>query len=416
MKRFLAGLLIAVALFSAPAHPARAGQAADQLERVKHFLAGLESFEVETTMSSRIIPPRGPAQTVNGRAALAAALPDRLAVRHGNDQLGGTVVGDGTHLWIYHPRAGAFVKRKTPLDLLTLTRDPDFMAALGQVSLLEPLLFGRGEGDERLEAAAYHGQESIGGQAAHRIGIRMSLPAAGGDENLSLPAELWIAEGEAAWPLRFRPDFEAYFEEARARGEQVPPVQMELTYAFENWSRGVESPEEAFAFTPPEDVEEAESFEAAVQAQGGSGGEGLQGQAAPEIDLEKLGGGRFTLSEAEETVVILDFWASWCGPCVRAMPKIEAVRDWARAEDLSVAVYTVNLRESEAKARDFLEQHGIDLPVLMDRRGEAGRRYRVSGIPTTVLVAGGKVAHQHVGVHPELEAKLKSQITALLEE
>jgi thiol-disulfide isomerase/thioredoxin len=61
----------------------------------------------------------------------------------------------------------------------------------------------------------------------------------------------------------------------------------------------------------------------------------------PQQELDKLKGGEFTLYEAKENVIVLDFWATTCGPCLSALPGYESIQQWAKANNKSVAIYCV---------------------------------------------------------------------------
>ena len=133
--------------------------------------------------------------------------------------------------------------------------------------------------------------------------------------------------------------------------------------------------------------------------------EALEGQPATDFTLETLAGSKpVKLSELKGRVVVLDFWATWCGPCRRWLPIVEqASRDYASK---GLAVFAVNERETDSKVRAYLDQQKLDLPVLMDRSGTVGSIYRASSIPLTVVVGkDGNVLRIMVGLHEAEDLK-----------
>jgi thiol-disulfide isomerase/thioredoxin len=131
----------------------------------------------------------------------------------------------------------------------------------------------------------------------------------------------------------------------------------------------------------------------------------LEGQEASDFTLERLDDTKAVkLSELKGNVVLLDFWATWCGPCRSWMPIVaKAHRDYA---DQGLRVFAVNERETEAKVKSYLTRQKIDVPVLMDRSGEVGTMYKASSIPLTVVIGrDGNVVRVMVGLHGEEDLK-----------
>ena len=141
-----------------------------------------------------------------------------------------------------------------------------------------------------------------------------------------------------------------------------------------------------------------------------------EGQEAPAIQLKSVDGEEFDLAKQEAKVVVLDFWATWCPPCREGLPKLQSAADKLKADGVDVAVYTVNLRESAEKVKAFWEAKNLTLPVLMDTRGAVAQAYDIEGIPTTVILKGGKIAKVHVGLSPNMEQQIIDEVKQLAAE
>ena len=139
------------------------------------------------------------------------------------------------------------------------------------------------------------------------------------------------------------------------------------------------------------------------------------GRPAPEVSLPRLGGGRWEASSARGKVLVMDFWAGWCGPCLRAMPVVEGVLDEFSPTD--VALIAVNQQESEDDAAAALERIGVAVDVAMDVDGVAAQRYRIDAIPQTFVVdRGGVVRAVFVGAGEDLGEGLRTAIRDALNE
>jgi peroxiredoxin len=149
----------------------------------------------------------------------------------------------------------------------------------------------------------------------------------------------------------------------------------------------------------------------------GDGSTGLEsplvGKPAPEFELALLDGKRFRLSEARGRVIVLDFWATWCGPCIQAMPQVDAaVRDFA---DQGVQLIAVNLEETPKQITAMLERHKLEMTVALDRDGAVGGKYGATAIPQTVIIdRDGKVARLFVGGGPQFGDQIREALKAVL--
>ncbi|VVE23162.1 Thiol-disulfide oxidoreductase ResA [Pandoraea iniqua] len=136
--------------------------------------------------------------------------------------------------------------------------------------------------------------------------------------------------------------------------------------------------------------------------------------ATPAFTLEGLDGQQHALSEWRGRVVVLNFWATWCGPCREEIPAMGAVARQYRSRGL--ALVAVNVKESPPTVKPFLSKLPIDGTVLLDRDGSVFKRFGAIGLPATYLVdrAGnarfwrmGELEWTDVGLHGHIEALLQ---------
>ena len=169
-------------------------------------------------------------------------------------------------------------------------------------------------------------------------------------------------------------------------------------------------------------LKDAPEPKAAQEADGASPGgrapgteSALVGKPAPDFELELLGGSKFRLAGNKGKVVVLDFWATWCGPCLQAMPQVEKVAGEFR--DRGVQLIAVNLQEEPRQIKAMLERHKLNPTVALDIDGAVAEKYAANAIPQTVVIKGdGTVARLFVGGGPHLGDQLREALTAVLKE
>lgn len=119
------------------------------------------------------------------------------------------------------------------------------------------------------------------------------------------------------------------------------------------------------------------------------------GRAAPNFRLQSPDGGVSTLDSFRGKYVLLNFWASWCGPCRGETPDLQALSERQSAK---LTVLGVNQQEDAAAAKQFMAQFNLSYPIVLDSSGDVSQAYRVSGLPMSFLIdPDGVVKKIYVG-------------------
>jgi cytochrome c biogenesis protein CcmG/thiol:disulfide interchange protein DsbE len=118
-------------------------------------------------------------------------------------------------------------------------------------------------------------------------------------------------------------------------------------------------------------------------------------QPAPDFALHGLDWQTVHLSDLRGRVVVLNFWATWCNPCVLEMPVLQR---YASLYPDDLVVVGVNMQESETQVRQFIDQVVISYPILLDSKDEAGKLFQVIDLPNTFFIdQQGFVRQRHIG-------------------
>jgi thiol-disulfide isomerase/thioredoxin len=221
------------------------------------------------------------------------------------------------------------------------------------------------------------------------------------------------AEGEP-WLVSVKPDLSG----------SGAPAGFEVMMTFRDWAPAAEAPEGG-EITPQEGWEKVDDLADAVMTkmrgpaapeEEAAGAGPMANTAAPAFTLPLLGGSQFSLAEHKGKVVMLDFWATWCGPCIRALPTVTKVT--GEYAPKGVVFAAVNLQEDADKVSGFMENKSWDFTVALDSDGSVADQFGVSAIPHSVIIdKKGVIRYVHVGFDPRTgEEELRKELEALLAE
>ena len=177
-----------------------------------------------------------------------------------------------------------------------------------------------------------------------------------------------------------------------------------MHFAVQDLTFDLEAPDSLFAYTPPPGTQVADGNAMVKKMKDAQAHQaGMLHKEAPDFTLKALDGKAVQLKSLRGKTVLIDFWASWCGPCKRALPHIQKLHDAFKGKGL--VVLGINAEAAEV-ARKFMREKGYTFTTLEDEGGEVSRLYKVQGIPTTLVIdKDGIVQSYGVGYRPEAEVR-----------
>jgi peroxiredoxin len=184
------------------------------------------------------------------------------------------------------------------------------------------------------------------------------------------------------------------------------------TISFLDAQADAELPADAFVFKPGADDRKVDAFEM-------DGGPDLQqklvGQPVPDFKGTDLEGKSIGIADYKGKVVVLDFWATWCPPCMEMIPQIQELS--AEYADKGAVVIGMNMDQPNAleRVKKTVETKKLTFRQFMDPQGEVADQFKVTGIPCTVLVDGkGVIQWIHTGGGPGVKKDISEKIDKLL--
>jgi len=141
----------------------------------------------------------------------------------------------------------------------------------------------------------------------------------------------------------------------------------------------------------------------------------LEGALAPAFELQNENGEMVSLDQYRGKLVFLNFWATWCAPCVDEIPDMMALN--SQFEGRPFQMLAISVDTDWQMVNDFYAEHGFDLPTLLDPGRQVASDYRATGYPETFLIDGdGVIARKYIGpmpwTHPQIVAEVEDLVRA----
>jgi thiol-disulfide isomerase/thioredoxin len=396
MKAYWSVFTFALLLFACPAALSQEAAATPAPEKALlqgsiDFLKGLPAFSTEIQMSFELADKAGQTRdgSMKGKLDFSGTDKVRFRVDMEDGYLELFFSPAGKFLYISHENqyvdGKEFGNRQRALTLMPGREFGPAQIMLTDFLHNDPSLM------KSMETVALVKAETDGSEAPDRV------QTSGG----GVTADFWLRRGAEPFLEKLQLDL------LKMANEGNPDLTKVLvTYAFSNWNTAPEFAPEHFTFTKPEGATE-------LDPTGGRPEDPLQGKPAPPIKLSLLDEGTLDLADHQgKNVVILDFWASWCGPCRQGLPIASEVAK--EFQDKNVVFFAVNIGESAEVAKAFLAQTGLDFPVALDLNREAQQKYQANSIPKTVIIGKDGIVHTvHLGVSPTFRMDLTATLTEL---
>jgi peroxiredoxin len=152
-----------------------------------------------------------------------------------------------------------------------------------------------------------------------------------------------------------------------------------------------------------------------LAAAGGAAAATAVGANAPDFTLRTLNGPNMRLQEQRGKVVLVNFWATWCGPCRKEMPHLNRIA--SKYKSAGLVMMGVNVDDDVRKAAEVAEKLNVNFPVLLDTDKTVSKLYDLNAMPSTMVIdRSGKVRFLHRGYQDGYEDTYDQQIRELLKE
>lgn len=368
------------------------------------FYKGLKAFTM--TMSTDMhLASATKATTIGSVFKVSFERPNKFYMNLETGKLGGKMVSDGKTVTLFSPTVSKYIVLPAPQNLANVFNTLDYQVVGGgfsSMSLLETMC-DTNPYDQIMtdvDKVEYIAAEKLGDKDCDHVRFTQR----------DMSWDLWVRQGAQPWIEKVTADMSKIFARKQTASDQLKNLKSILTCTYSNIQPNVGPAADLLTFKAPEGASEVKSF---FDKDSTPKTHPLVNTQAPQFELDTLDGSKFDISANKGKIVVLDFWATWCEPCVRALQMVTEVTSTFKNKD--VVLLSINVQESPDKINEFMNKTNITAPVGLDQDGEVAAKFQVRGIPQTVVIGkDGKIAEVHVGYGEDRRDRLIKDLTALI--
>ncbi len=335
---------------------------------------------------------------------VAFARPNKLFLNLESGRMGGQMVSDGNTVYLYTPVLNKYMKVPAPEDLSKIFETIDYQIVGGgfsNMSLVESMC--NPDPYKQIMADVIKveniGAEKIDDKDCDHIRFTQK----------EFTWDMWVRQGKEPWIVKVTADMSKLLAN-KPVPDAPPDAKAELICIYSNSQANVVPTAEMLTFKKPEGSQEVENF-IDEKTSAADPVHPLLNRPAPAFDLDTVDGAKFDLASQKGKVVVLDFWATWCAPCVMSLPIHTEVANSLK----DVVFLAVNLQETPEEIKQFLEKKKLKMPVGLDTEAKVAEMYMVRGLPQTVIIGkDGNVAGVDIGFAPNLRETFTKELNDIL--